>query len=567
MKRSQLIVVLAAVAAIAAIVVAGRGGGGDKPQGAAARASSSGPAGAVRVTMASSPEKLALVQALAKDFNASGAKVGGRPVFVSAYTANSGDEEAAIARAARGPGGDRPVVWSPASTLWARLLDNETDRGLVATKNPSIVRSPLVLAMWEPLARALGYPRKPIGWADVLRLAQDPRGWAAYGHPEYGQFKLVHTNPSVSTSGLEAVTAAYFAATGKKEGLTAADIRRPAVQREIGAIEQSIVHYGNATPYIEGQLRLHGTSYASAVAMEETTLVDFNRHRGDQPKLVGIYPAEGTFYSDSPYVILQAPWVDKSERAGAQAFQRYIGAHVTRTLAARYNLRPPNPDSAPMPPIDATNGADPHQPTRVLEMPEASVVAQIQQAWFANRKAANIELVVDTSGSMGDESKLSHAQRGLEQFLGRLSPRDRVGLIAFSSGVRELMPVQPFSAASDQLRERVRGLVADGDTALYDATDEAVSRIAALHDPERINAVVVLSDGQDNSGQTLDDLLPHLTAHTGPEANPIRVFTIAYGKGATVSILGKIASASDGQLYVGDTGDIETVYKGISSFF
>src|SRR4051794_32067329 len=148
MKRSQLIVVLAAVAAIAAIVVAGRGGGGDKPQGAAARASSSGPAGAVRVTMASSPEKLALVQALAKDFNASGAKVGGRPVFVSAYTANSGDEEAAIARAARGPGGDRPVVWSPASTLWARLLDNETDRGLVATKNPSIVRSPLVLAMW-----------------------------------------------------------------------------------------------------------------------------------------------------------------------------------------------------------------------------------------------------------------------------------------------------------------------------------------------------------------------------------------------------------------------------------
>src|SRR5439155_22267535 len=178
----------------------------------------------------------------------------------------------------------RPVVWSPASSLWTRLLQHDADAKLLADTNPSIVRSPLVLATWEPLARALGHPGKPLGFADVLRLATDPRGWAAYGNREYGPFKLVHTNPGVSTSGLEAVAAEYFAATGKKEGLTIADVDRPAVRKAIAAIEQSIVHYGDTTLYISQQLQKNGPAYASMVAMEETTLVQFNRDRKNQPK-------------------------------------------------------------------------------------------------------------------------------------------------------------------------------------------------------------------------------------------------------------------------------------------
>src|SRR4051794_39998519 len=158
MKRSQLIIVLAAVAAVAVIGFVGAGGNGND-NGAATHAPL--PSDAVQVTLASSPEKLKLVEQLAKEFNATGARVEGRPVVVSVRSANSGEEEVAIGRAARGEtGGDRPVVWSPASSLWGRLLDHETDRALVPDSNPSIVRSPLVLAMWEPLAQALGYPRK-----------------------------------------------------------------------------------------------------------------------------------------------------------------------------------------------------------------------------------------------------------------------------------------------------------------------------------------------------------------------------------------------------------------------
>ena len=418
MKRSQLVVVLAAVVAVALVGVAGQRGGDDgKDNGAAKRGSQ--PANAVQVTVASSPEKAALVARLADEFNATHPSAGGRPVVVSVSKPNSGDEEAAIAKAASGSGGDRPVVWTPASTLWARLLEHDADRDLVPEHNKSIVRTPLVLAMWEPMARALGWPRKEIGFADVLRLAQDPRGWDAHGHPEFGAFKLVHTNPAASTSGMGAVTASYFAATGKKEGLTVADVDRPEVRRQIARIEQSIVHYGDATPFIKDQLRKNGPTYASAVAMEETTLVEFNADRNGQPKLVGIYPKEGTFYSDSPFIILKAPWVDDAERAGAQAFQRFITGHLTPAVAAKYGFRPADPAAAPLPPVDAAHGADTKQPVRVLAMPQPDVLAHIQRAWFANRKAANIELVVDTSASMSQEAKLARAKVGLR----RLPPR------------------------------------------------------------------------------------------------------------------------------------------------
>ena len=566
MKRSQLIVVLAAVVAVAVIAMAN----GGKEHGSAAHTSSPAPKNAIVVSVASSPEKGDLVKQAAAAYNDTSPHLNGRPVYVKVTTPASGDEETAIAHAAGGePGGDKPVVWTPASSLWATLLDHDADQDLTPPHSSSVVRSPLVLAMWEPLARALGWPKKQIGWTDVLRLAQDPRGWRAYHHPEWGQFKYVHTNPSVSTSGLEAVSGAYVAATGKKEGLTVADVERPAVARKIAGIEQSIVHYGPTTDLIESELKKNGTSYASAAAMEETTLVDFNKHRGAQSKLVGIYPAEGTFFSDSPYIVLKAPWVDDNERAGAAAFQRFLAKYVTPQIAARYGFRPADPGTAPVSPVDAEHGADPQQPAVRLMPPEPAVLARIQEAWSKNRKAANIMLVVDTSSSMATDAKIDHAKKGLQGFLSQLSPRDRVGLVRFSDDVQTVVPVRPFAKDAGELRRRVRGLVADGQTALYAATSQAVDNVAALNDPDRINAVVLLSDGDDTIGKPLlSQLVPQLASHTGPETNPIRVFPIAYGEDApSTQVLGRIASTSGGELAKGDTDNIGSVYRRISSYF
>ena len=84
-------------------------------------------------------------------------------------------------------------------------------------------------------------------------------------------------------------------------------------------LERSIVHYGDTTLFVSDQMRARGPGYASAAAMEEVTLLDFNADRGTQPRLVAIYPEEGTFYSDNPFIVLDADWVSPQQRRAAEA--------------------------------------------------------------------------------------------------------------------------------------------------------------------------------------------------------------------------------------------------------
>jgi len=101
-----------------------------------------------------------------------------------------------------------------------------------------------------------------------------------------------------------------------------------------------------------------------------------------------------------------------------------------------------------------------------------------------------------------------------------------------------------------------------------DATAEGYNEVSRLHDDSRINAVVVLTDGEDNqSNQTATELARKLQQQARSEGLSVRVYTIAYGQEANRAELQEIAAASGGKGYEGDTSDIESVYRSISSFF
>jgi Ca-activated chloride channel family protein len=561
-------VAIVAVFAIALIYVLTQGGGDDKDDGGSnsgnAGQVTEAPDGALSIEFAYSPEKEALLKPLIQRFNDQKTEQNGKPVFVVGRNVASGDAQQKIA-----DGSLKPVAWSPASSLWGRLLNFEADRPLAPEDNPSIVRTPLVIAMWEPMAQALGYPKKKIGWKDILELAQSNQGWAAYGKPQYGKFKLVHTNPDFSTSGLSAVVAEYYAATGKKEGLTEKDVSNAGARDTVKKIEQSIVHYGDTTLFIADQMRKEGPGYASAVAMEEATLVAFNNDRGSQPKLVGIYPEEGTFYSDNPYIVLQGDWVSQEQKDGAAKFQEFLAKEISTESAARAGFRPADLKTAPVAPIDAAHGADPKQPERVLGLPEPRTLDRIRTAWREDRKPANVLLVLDTSGSMNDENRLERAKDGLAVFLREVSPNDRVGLTIFSDRIQPLIDIKPVKENEEALQGTVEELIADGGTAVYDATAEGYKQVRDLNDRERINAVVVLTDGEDTDSSRNIDALERELAAQGDSESRVRVFTIAYSAGAAGASegLARIAEATGGKAYEGDTEDIEAVYRSISSFF
>ena len=565
-KRSQAII--AVIAVLAVIVLAfGRGGGdggGGGGGGGGGDAPSKAPAGALSIPFAYSPEKEKLLEPLIDRFNGEERKVGGKQVFVEGSVVSSGEAQQKIAR-----GTLKTVAWSPSSSLWGRLLNFEADQPFAPEDNPSIVRTPLVIAMWEPMTQALGYPRKKLGFDDILKLARSQTGWAQFGRPQFGEFKLVHTNPDFSTSGLSAVVAEYYAATGKKEGLVEKDIEGTRARQIVKDIERSIVHYGDTTLFIAEQMRKAGPGYASAVAMEEVTLLDFNKNRGGQPKLVAIYPDEGTFYSDNPYIVLDAPWVNEQQREGAREFAKFLEEQIDAERAGEFGFRPPDLKEKPAGSISAAAGADPAQPKRVLGLPEPRVLSRVKEAWREDRKPANVLLVVDTSGSMVEESRLERAKEGLEAFLREVSPNDRVGLTTFSDEIRPLVPIAPVRQNEPRLRDNIRSLIADGGTAFYDAAFEGLEAVQGLRDRERINAVVLLTDGEDtDSNRSVEQVVQRMEAQ-GDTENRVRVFTIAYSAGAegAEEALERIAAASGGQAYSGDTEDIELVYRSISSFF
>jgi Ca-activated chloride channel family protein len=548
MTRVVVIVLAAAAVAVAAYERYAGGSAGDT----------------IRVPFAYSTNQEDLLVPLLDRFNAEHHELAGRRVEIVGEGVASGEAEARIAA-----GTLRPTIWSPASSQWGQILDYQVDAQWAPEASPSLVRTPLVVALWKPEAQALGWPRQPIGFAQILALATNKRGWADYGLPTYGRFKLGHTNPDFSTSGLSFVAAQYYTATGKRKGLTASDIRRADVRAKVREVQQSIVHYGDTGSFFVEQLNAHGPGYISAVAMEEVTLLDYNRTRrpGSLP-LVAVYPSEGTFYFDNPLITLRAPWVGAMQARAASLFDRWVAKHVTPTLAARYGYRPGDPTEPAAAPIDRAHLVDPAEPKVVLGSLEPRVLAAIKSAWHEDRKAANVAVVVDVSGSMQDEGKLIEAQKGLRLFLRQFSLRDRVGLLTFSERVHPIVPIAPMSSNLVPLRDAVENLIPEGGTAVYDATLRGVDAVAALKDTTRINAVVVLTDGDDNQSRaTAQAVMRALRQRSENADDNIRVFTIAYGKEANKKVLASIAAASGGKDYAGDPKEIAAVYRQISSFF
>jgi Ca-activated chloride channel family protein len=232
------------------------------------------------IDMAVSSEKVTLLTELARSFNDSDlADLGdGECAFVRVQTKASGAGMQLLADGWPNAevNGPQPVVWSPAASSWGAILNqrlSETGQPAMASDAEPIMLTPLVIAMPEPMADALGYPEEPIGYADILALARDPEGWGRYGHLEWGPFRLGKTNPNFSTSALHATIAQYYAATGKTEGLSLEDLERANVTQFARGVESAVVHYGDITmTFLNNWFRndARGTSltYVSSVAFE-----------------------------------------------------------------------------------------------------------------------------------------------------------------------------------------------------------------------------------------------------------------------------------------------------------
>jgi Ca-activated chloride channel family protein len=500
--------------------------------------------------LAYSPEKDALMQEIVARFHKANYKTpSGLPMKIIATKMDAAD----IVDAARA---GKFTAISPDSSLWLAQIDAGRERALVGESSRFAV-TPIVIAMWSDAAQALGYPQKQIGWQDLLSKAKSD-----------ANFKWSHPSTS-SASGLLATLAEFYAGANKTRGLTEEDVKNRATLDYVAALEKTVRYYGEGEQATIEQVLQRGRSYLDAFVVSERMVVYFN---GKSPqKLVAIYPAEGTLWQDHPLALLEQPGLTDEQRLAFRRFRDFVLSPEIQKLILQSGYRPVDLNlrlDDPASPIKTSNGVDPAQPQTTLQMPSAAIIEKVQASWYLAKRPANIYLVADTSGSMGEQNKLTQAIDALATFLDQVQgDRDRVGLVPFSNRVYNAIPPQDISAQRAMLKSQVRALKANGQTALLDAVSYAYDDLQKRGDRDRINAIVVMTDGIENQSSIKLSTLVDRVKRGNQSGVPVVIFCIGYGSDADWNVLNALADATGGFARRADPETIQKLYKILSTYF
>jgi Ca-activated chloride channel homolog len=522
----------------------------------------------LELTFTYGSEKEKWINEVTGEFNRADRRTsGGKRIFVRTIPVGSGEAIDEVMEGRR-----QPHIISPASAAFIKLGNAQSQskygKDLIGSTD-NLVLSPVVIAMWKPMAEAIGWGKKSIGWSDILALARSQKGWEGYGYPQWGKFKFGHTHPQFSNSGLISLFAEIYAASGKTASLTVADVSKPHTADFLSGIEKSVVHYGSSTGFFGRQMFSSGPQYLSAAVLYENMVIESYSQNNLPFPLVAIYPKEGTFWSDHPIGIVEREWVTPEHREAAKTYIQYLLQRPQQEKAIRYGFRPGAVDVPLASPIDEAHGIDPKEPKTTLEVPSVPVMDAILSVWQQKKKAANVVLVMDTSGSMNENGKIQSAREGARQLVQLLSEGDRLSLLPFNSKMSWAGQNILIKTGKDELSRTIDSLFAQGGTALYDSVDTAYQYLLTQNHDEAtdsILSVVVLTDGEDTeSKMPLNQLMDRI--HFDGETHTIHVFTIAYGKDAKKDILGRIADTTQAKSYEGTPENIVGVFKDISTFF
>lgn len=532
------------------------------------------PAGSVLVTLASSNTKESWLDAVVERFNATGQKTAaGDTIIVEVSHVTSGGSMNAIL-----DGNSTPVAWSPGDPSWVDQL-NETwrqryNRPINSQECRPTVYAPLGFVMWQPMAETLGWPEQPIGWDTIVALAADPQGWASYGRPEWGEFRFGHTHPAYANSGLLSMTSFVYGVVGSQGPLAAAQVYE--AEEAMRTLEQNTSKYGRQAPALLDLMARQGPSYLHAAAVPEAEAVRFNVERGGELQfpLAFIFPAGGTIWADHPYCILDnADWVGDEQAEAAAVFQEYLLASEQQELAIDNYLRPLDGSIALHAPLDLAHGTDPQvTPATIpaLPSPDAAVSAAVIDLFQITKRKATVIVVLDVSGSMQGD-KIQSATAATVEFLSRLDPGDEVALLTFNDNVVVLSEPQRVGGVVEGLSQRVSGLIADGNTALYAAVCQATELAATLKAEDeaagetRLYGIVLLSDGADTWGEPTENQMFATCLPANAEADGIKIFPIAFGEDAVADVLGRIASVTGGRMFTASPASLSDVYLSISA--
>jgi Ca-activated chloride channel homolog len=433
---------------------------------------------------------------------------------------------------------DPPDLWVPDSTQWVqrvRLDTSGVDTPVhSAWVEPSIASSPIVLAVTPDDAASL-VDVSSGGWSEVLS----------------GEAPFAVLDPEKNTDGLLTLATAQETL-GSESGTPTRELVSSLVTLSDSVLESTD----------DGMDRVRSAD-TLPFPVSEQAVIQANSESGDAD-VQSVYPQGQGMALDFPVVQFAPPTQEPAHQQTVEAFVSALYEPAFHRELHAIGLR--DGDGSAFPDTVDFQGI---APTAIIQsLPQASdqQMTDALRVWLAAQRGNRTLIVVDVSGSMAEEGgdKIRFASDAVADVVVYLPDTAQLGLWAFSTDLngslpwRELVPLGTIGSPDDpearrqDLKAQAEALPelteSAGNTGLYQTTWDSFQSVSKGYDADLYNSVVLMTDGEDTSGQSLSEMLSRLR-DARESSRPLPILTIAIGTDADRSTLRRISQATGGVSY------------------
>ncbi|MEV4600810.1 substrate-binding domain-containing protein [Amycolatopsis sp. NPDC049253] len=427
-----------------------------------------------------------------------------------------------------------------------------------------IMSSPVMLGLAQPVAQRLGWDKKAPTWGDIA---------AAAGKKE---FTYGMTDPSASNSGFSALVGVASALAHSGTAIDAQQIT--AVTPQLTQFFSAQVMSAGSSGWLSDAFQRRETGQDPGAKVDglvnyESVLLSMNSSGKLPQPLKLIYPSDGVVTADYPLTLLTS--ASNDARDAHQRLTDYLRTpDVQRRIMQVTQRRPVVPG------VQLGAQFVPHD---LVELPfpaTQQAVDALLSAYFSKiRRPSRTLYVLDTSGSMqGDRIEaLRSALAGLtgadNSLVGRyrqFRSREEVTMLPFNTApgrpVTFTVPEQNPQGELAKIKSFAEGLQADGGTAIYDSLDRAYQVMEPLvaQDPDRFNSIVLMTDGENESGSNLDGFKSAF-ASLPAAMKQIPVFTVLFGEGSGDELT-QVATMTGGKVFDARNTQLSSVFQEIRGY-